>query len=192
MEEMPEGIKVGGQLTNALRFADNQAMIAASKKGLQRMMDRLNTISEEYDMKINIKKTKIMRISSGKERTVKISIDGKELEQVGKFCYLGSMITSNAKCHVEIRRRIAMGKDAFYKRKELLRGKLNKNLKKRIIKSIIWRVVLYGSETWTMRKKDIKRLEAFEMWIWRRMDRISWIEHRTNEEILKMVDKKYH
>ena len=84
MEEMPEGIKVGGQLTNALRFADDQAMIAASQKGLQRMMDRLNTISEEYDMKINIKKTKIMRISSGKERTVKISIDGKELEQVGK------------------------------------------------------------------------------------------------------------
>src|SRR6218665_2381823 len=72
MEEMPEGIKVGGQLTNALRFADDQAMIAASQKGLQRMMDRLNTISEEYDMKINIKKTKIMRISSGKKRTVKI------------------------------------------------------------------------------------------------------------------------
>src|SRR6218665_4160823 len=131
MEEMTEGIKVGGQLTNALSFADDQTLIAASQKGLQWMMDRLNTISEEYDM------TKIMRISSGKERTVKVSIDGKELEQVGKFCYLGSMITSDAKCHVEIRRRTAMGKDAFYKRKELLRGKLNKNLKKRIIKSMI-------------------------------------------------------
>jgi len=68
------------EMTNALRFAYDQAMIAASQKGLQRMMDRLNKISEEYDMKINIKKTKIMRISSGKERTVKISIDGKELE----------------------------------------------------------------------------------------------------------------
>jgi len=58
-----------------------------------------------------------------------------------------------------------MGKDGFYKRKELLRGKLNKNLKKRIIKSMIWSMVLYGSETWTVRKEDIKRLEAFEMWI---------------------------
>src|SRR6218665_3517204 len=105
-------------------------------------------------MKINIERTKIMRISSGKERTVKISIDGKELGQVGKFCYLGSMIMSDAKCHVEIRRRIAMGKDAFYKRKELLRGKLNKNPKKRIIKSMMWSVVLYGSETWIMRKED--------------------------------------
>ena len=69
-----------------------------------------------------------------------------ELEQVGQFCYLGSMITTDAKCHVEIKRRIAMGKDAFYKRKELMRGKLNKNLKKRIIKSMIWSVVLYGSD----------------------------------------------
>ena len=58
-----------------------------------------------------------------------------------------------------------MGKDAFYKRKELLRGKLSKNLKKRIIKSGIWSVVLYGSGTWTMRKEDIKRLGAFEMCI---------------------------
>ena len=83
-----------------------------------------------------------------------------------------------------------MGKDAFYKRKELMRGKLNKNLKKRIIKSMIWSVVLYGSETWTLRKEDIRRLEAFEMWIWRRMERVSWMDRRTNEDILQMVDEK--
>ena len=71
----------------------------------------------------------------------------------------------------------------------LHRGKLKRNLKKRIIKSTIWSVELYRSETWTMRKEDIKRLEVFEMWIWRRMERISWMEHRTNEEILKMVDE---
>src|SRR6218665_1579803 len=107
-----------------------------------------------------------------------------------KRSLIGIIRSHQSKCHVEIRRRIAMGKDAFYKRKELLRGKLNKNLKKRIIKSMIWSVVLYGSETWTMRKEDIKRLEVFEMWIWHRMERISWMEHRTNEEILKMVDEK--
>ena len=171
----------------ALRFADDQAMLASTQEGLQKMMNRLNKISMEYDMKINIKKTKIMRISKGQVKTVNIILDGKELEQVGAFCYLGSMITNDAKCHVEIKRRIAMGKDAFYKRKELMRGKLNKNLKKRMIKTMIWSVVLYGSETWTMRKEDIKRLEAFEMWIWRRMERVSWMEHITNEE---MVDEK--
>ena len=100
------------------------------------------------------------------------------------------MVTQDAKCHMEIKRRINMGKDAFYKRKELMRGKLNRNLKKRMAKTLVWSVVLYGSETWTMRKEDIRRLEAFEMWVWRRMERVSWREHKTNEEILKMVGKE--
>src|SRR6218665_1202229 len=100
--------------------------------------------------------------------------------------------TSDAKCHVEITRRKVMGKDAFYKIRDSIRGKLNKNLKKRINKSMIWSMVLYGSETWSLRKEDIERLEAFEVWIWRRMERISWMEHMTNEEILQMVDEKDH
>ena len=190
LEEMTEGIKVGGKLIKALRFADDQAMMAGSQEGLQKMMDRLNRISMEYDMRINIKKTKVMKISRGGTETVRITLNGELIEQVKNFCYLGSTITEDAKCHVEIKRRIAMGKDAFYKRGELLRGRLNKNLKKRLIKTLIWSVVLYGSETWTMRKEDIKRIEAFEMWIWRRMERISWTEHRTNEEILQMVEEK--
>ena len=100
------------------------------------------------------------------------------------------MVTEDARCHVEIKRRIALGKDAFYKRGELLRGSLSMKLKKRMVKTLVWSVVLYGSETWTMRQEDIKRLEAFEMWIWRRMERISWTERRTNEEILQLVEEK--
>src|SRR5688572_26839360 len=63
LEDMEEGIKVGGRMVKALRFADDQAMMASSQEGLQRMMDRLNTISIDYEMKINTKKTKIMKIS---------------------------------------------------------------------------------------------------------------------------------
>ena len=100
------------------------------------------------------------------------------------------MVTQDAKCHTEIRRRINIGKDAFYKRKELLRGKLNRNLKKKMVKTLVWSVVLYGSETWTLRKEDIRRIEAFEMWIWRRMERVSWKEHKTNEEILQIVGEE--
>jgi hypothetical protein len=59
-----------------------------------------------------------------------------------------------------------------------------------MVKTLVWSVALYGSETRTMRKDDIKRLEAFEMWIWRRMERVSWREHKTNEGILQMVDEK--
>ena len=187
LEDLEEGIKVGGMRIRALRFAYDQAMMAGSEEGLQTIIDRLNTTSKEYGMKINNKTT---RIGKGEQKIVKITIEGEELEQVKEFSYLGSTITEDARCHREIQRRIVIGKDAFEKRKELLRGKINKELKKRMVKTLIWSVMLYGSETWTMRKEDITRIEAFEMWIWRRMERISWMEHITNEEVLKRVGEK--
>ena len=79
---------------------------------------------------------------------------------------------------------------AFTKRQELLKGGLNRDIKKTMVKALIWSVMLYGAETWTMRKEDVKRIEAFEMWIWSRMERTSWTEHRTNEEVLKKVEEK--
>lgn len=191
MEDIEEGVKVGGRLIKALRFADDQAMLATTQEGLQKMMDKLNLTSRKYNMKINIGKTKSMRISREEEEvTEKIKINGEEVEQVKSFCYLGSMITTDARCQSDIKRRIAMGKDAFTKRGELLRGGLNKGLKKRLVKTLVWSVALYGSETWTIKKEDIKRLEAFEMWIWRRMEKVSWTEHITNEEVLQMVGEK--
>src|ERR1043165_3392699 len=132
-----------------------------------------------------------MRIGRGAEEIeVKITINGEEVEQVKSFCYLGSVITTDARCHKDIKRRIALGKEAFTNRGELMRGGLSKNLKKRLVKTLVWSVVLYGSETWTIRKEDIKRLEAWEMWIWRRMEKVSWTEHMTNEEVLQRVEKK--
>src|SRR6218665_55808 len=186
VEDLEEGIKVGGRWIKALRSADDQAMVAKSQIGLQAMMDRLDRTSREYGMKINIKKTKVLKISKGKETRVRINIGGKEIEQVKEFCYLGRVITTDGKCHREIRRRIAIGKEAFSKRREFLRMKVNRTLK-----TLIWSVVLYGAETWTMRKEDIKRLETFEMWTWRRMAKVSWTEHKTNEEILERKDPSY-
>ena len=75
-------------------------------------------------------------------------------------------------------------------RKELMRGSLNKNLKKRLVKSLIWSVALYGAETWTLRKEDERRLEAFEMWVWRRMEKVKWTERRRNDEVLVMVGEE--
>jgi len=70
--------------------------------------------------------------------------------------YLGSVITEDCKCHEEVKRRIAIGKEAFSKREELLREKIKLQLKKRIVKSLIWSTVLYAAETWTLRKVDIQ------------------------------------
>src|SRR3984885_9688321 len=192
LQDTEEGIKVGGKMIKALRFADDQAMLANKEEDLQHMMDELNRISKEYGMKINTRKTKIMKISreANGEKNMKITINGEVIEQVTEFCYLGSLISEDAKCHKEIKKRIAMGKEAFTKRKELLKGGLNRDLKKRMVKALIWSVTLYGAETWTMRGEDVKRIEAFEMWIWRRMERISWVEHKSNEEVLKQVNEK--
>ena len=130
-----------------------------------------------------------MRISRTEGRLLTVTINGNKLEQVKEFSYLGSMTMEDCKCHMEIKR-IAIGKEAFNKRGELLRGKWQIELKKRMIKVLIWSVVLHGSETWTLTKEDIKRLEAFEMWVWRRILKISWTEHKTNEEVLNMVKEE--
>ena len=87
-------------------------------------------------------------------------------------------------------RRIARAKEVFSKRKELLNKRFNEKLKKRTIKTLIWSVLLYGCETWTLRKEDIRRLESCGMWSWRRVEGISW-EHRiTNENVLQMVGEE--
>ena len=120
-----------------------------------------------------------------------IIINGNKLEPVKQFCYLGSMITEDCRCHVEIKGRIAMGKEAFNKRGELLTWKLQIELKKRMIKVLIWSVVLYGSETWTLTKDDIKWLEAFEIlgmekYTENLLDRMQ----NQNEEVLNMVNEE--
>ena len=89
------------------------------------------------------------------------------MDQVEQFVYLGSLVTEDGRCTKEVRRRIALGKTVFSKRKELLRGSLSLALKKRMVKVLVWSVVSYGSETWTLIQEDIRSLEAFEMWIWR-------------------------
>src|SRR6218665_1131474 len=137
-------------------------------------------------MKINTKKTKVMKISKGTVSVMKIVVAGEVLEQVKEFCFLGSMISDDAcRCHREIKRRIAMGEEAFSRRRELLRGGL-----KRMVKTLVWSVTLYCAETWSLRKEDITRLEACEMWIWCRMEKISWTEQVSNEEVLKLVEEE--
>jgi len=80
----------------------------------------------------------------------------------------------NGRCETEIKTWIGMAQNAFNQRKELLSKNLNKDIKHGIIRAIIWSVALYAAETWTYKKEDIQRLEAFEMWVWRKMEKTSW------------------
>src|SRR6218665_2445971 len=103
------------------------------------------------------------------------------------YMYLGALITSDGRYETEIMTRIGMAKNAFNQRKELLSKNLNKDIKNRIIKAIIWSVALYAAETWTYKKQDTQRLKVFEMWVWRKMETISWRDMKTKEEVLPMV-----
>ena len=89
---------------------------------------------------------------------------------------MGIILEENGRSSKDIRRRIALAKEAFMNRKELLRGSLYKSLKKRLVKSLVWSVALYGAETWTLRK------EALEMWVWRRMEKEKWTEKENGGE----------
>jgi len=94
------------------------------------------------------------------------------VEQVSQFRYLGSLISEDGYCTKETRSRIEMAMKVFMEKNKLFTGKMNLELKKRIMKCLVWSVALYAAETWTLTQTD-RRLEAFEMWIWRRMEKIS-------------------
>ena len=135
------------------------------------------------------KKTKVMRISR-QPSPVTIMIDQKQLESVECFKYLGSVLTSDGRCTCDIKSRIALARAAFNKKKALFPSKLDLNLKKKLVKCYICSLAFYGAETWTLRAADKKYLEDFEMWCWRRMEKISWTDHVRNEEVLLRVNEQ--
>src|SRR5215469_7385752 len=110
-----------------------------------------------------------MVVSRDIGRTMQIMVDGEQVEHVKQFQYLGTWLTEDSRSSVDVKCRIALAKVAFNSMKELFTSRLQMPLKKRIIKTVMGPVLLYSCETWSLRKKEIQRLEACEMWIWRRV-----------------------
>ena len=115
-------------------------------------------------------------------------LNGKEIEQVRNFVYLGQMITENGKNEQEVIRRIAIGRNTFERLKKCLsRKELALSTRIRILRCYVWSTLLYGAETWTLTKKMMTRLTSFEIWTYRRMFKISWKDRVTNEEVLRRM-----
>ena len=122
-------------------------------------------------MEINIDKSQVMRISRSNE-SLQIKVNNRELKEFYHFKYLGSVLTRDGYCTREIKMRIAIAKEAFNRKMSLLTSKLNNELKKKLVRGYVWSIALYGSKTWTLRKFEPTYSESFEMWFWRKMEKI--------------------
>ena len=187
-----KGIVVGGYNMNNVRYADDTTLIAESEEKLQDLLEKVRTESERKGLSINVKKTECMVISKEKvPPKCVVKVDEEVIKQVDKFNYLGSMITIDGRCDTEIKKRIGIAKDSFQKMGRILKDrKMNIRIKVRLLKCYVHSVFLYECECWTISPTMQKKIEAAEMWFYRRMLRISWTEHVTNEEVLTRAGTK--
>jgi len=119
---------------------------------LQTIITSLCKICKEYGMEENVKKTKTMVLNKSGKTQCSVTANGTKLEQVSQYKYLGSCITEDGRCEQDIKARIAMAKDAFWKHKELLRGNISLKVKKRMLHCYVFPVLKYSCESWTMNK----------------------------------------
>ena len=114
-----------------------------------------------------------------------LAVDGERIAEVSSFKYLGSWKTTNGDCSLDIRSRIAMAKERMLGLIDIWKDhNISRQLIIRIMHALVWSVLLYGAESWTLRKTDERRIQAAEMWCDRRLLRVSWMEKRTNDSIL--------
>lgn len=181
-------IQINGHRINNIRYADDTILIAENEQDLQTLLDKLNEVSISLGLKINKNKTKVMRISKT-HSNINIKINNTTLEQVKNYRYLGSIINSELDPNIEINTRIALARQAFIKWKtNLTNNGLNIATRLKTLKCYIWSILLYNVETWTLLSTTIKKLEALEMWFYRRMLKISWTDKITNAEVLKRLN----
>lgn len=192
-EDSEQGIKVNGIPISNLIYADDSVLLANNMTELQDMCTRLNIASNRYGLNINANKTKFMIISRDKLRYANStpSIGNQLIERVEKYQYLGCWLHADWNPEQKIRTRIEKGRAAFLKFKNVLNCRdIQLQLRLRYAKCYIWSVLLYGVKAWTMKTNTINKLEAFEMWTYRRLLKISWTDRITNEEVLNMMQKE--
>ena len=144
--------------------------------------------SEKAGLKLNIQKTKIM--ASGP--TASRQTDGETLETVADFLFLGSKITGGGDCSHEIKRRLLLGRKVMTNLNSILKSRdITLPTKVHLVKAMVFPVVMYGCKSWTIKKAEHRRTDAFEMWCWRRLFRVPWTSRRSNQSILKEISPEY-
>ena len=173
-----------GEIINNLRYADDTTLTAESKEELKRLLMKVKEKSEKVGLKFNIQKTKIM--APGPITTWQI--DGKTMETMIEFIILGSKISACGDCSHEIKRRLLLGRkvmtylDSIFKSRDITLP-----TKVCLVKAMVFPVVMYRCESWTVKKAERRRIDAFELWCWKRLLRVPWTARRSNQSILKEI-----
>ena len=140
--------------------------------------------SEKVGLKLNIQKTKIMASSS----ISSWEIDGETVETVAGFIFLGSKITADGDCSLEIKRRLLLGRQVMGNLDSILKSRdITLSTMVHLVKAMVFPVVMYGCESWTIKKPEHQRIDAFELWCWRRLLRVLWTARRSKQSILKEI-----
>ena len=151
--------------------------MAESEEELKSLLMKVKVESEKVGLKLDIQKTKIM--ASGP--VTSWEIDGEIVETVSDFIFLGSKITSDGDCSHEIKRRLHLGRKVMTNLDNILKSRdITLATKVRPVKAMVFPVVMYGCESWTVKKAERRRIDAFEMWCWRRLLRVPWTARRSN------------
>ena len=161
--------------------------MAESKEELKSLLMKVKEESEKVGLKFNIQKTKIM--ASGP--IISWQIDGETMETVTDFIFLGSKITADGDCSHEIKRHLLLGRKAMTNLCILKSKDITLLTKARLVKAMVFLVVMYGWESWTIKKAECRRIDAFEPWCWRRLFRVPWTARRSNQSMLKEINPEY-
>ena len=184
LEEAQAGIKTAGRNINNLRYADDTTLIAESEEELKSLLMKVKEESEKVGLKLNIQKMKIM--ASGP--ITSWEIDGETVEAVSDFIFGGSKITADGDRSHEIKRCLLLQRKVMMKLDSILKSRdITLPTKVRLVKAMVFPVVMYGCESWTVKKAECRRIDAFELWCWRGLLRVPWTARRSNQSILKEI-----
>jgi len=185
LDEAQAGIKIAGRNSNNLRYVDDTTLMAESEKELKCLLMKVKVEREKVDLKLNIQKTEIM--ASGP--ITSWQIDG---ETVADFIFLNSKITAYGSCSHEIKTRLFLGRKVMTNLVRILKSRdITLPKKVRLVKAMVFPIVMYGCENWTIKKVEQQRIDAFELWSWRRLLRVPWTARRSNQSILKEISPEY-
>ena len=182
--EAQAGIKIAGRNINNLRYADDTTFMAESEEELKSLLMKVKEQSEKVGLKLSIQKMKIM--ASGP--ITSWEIDGETVETVPDFIFWGSKITADGDCSHEIKRCLLLGRKVMTNLDSILKSRdITLPTKAHLVKATVFPVVMYRCESWTTKKAERQKIDAFELWCWKRLLRVPWTARRSNQSILKEI-----